>query len=401
MTRIVQTTDTDGIPSSPKILLVEDDAILGEDLCQTLRSLGYRVFGPINNGEEAVECIGNFNPDLILMDIGLSGKLDGIQTAELLQHKVALPVVFLTGLTDDESFQRAKLVNPYGYLIKPFDRSELRSTIELTLHRFQQRTGNGDGEGSSHFDSMTSFAADLNWPEGDGNEKGAITSYLSQLPLFKGVPQAHIRILARHCSIRKFQAGEFLLFEEDEVKGGFIPVSGRISVTKTSDSGKELIVALLAPGDVLGLQFSLTSFAKGLSSRTKVLSKVIWIPGPVWELFKDKNPTLHKALVTLITEELVRAYGLASSLAHASVEGRIVSTLVSLLPQFGKTGEETPNSGRIYITRRELAELTGTTAETAYRVTKHLERENLLDLTRPGILKIIDVAGLRQAAVRP
>ena len=97
------------------------------------------------------------------------------------------------------------------------------------------------------------------------------------------------------------------------------------------------------------------------------------------------------------------SHNLSCSLAHSRVEHRIVSTLIALLPEFGKSpvqpqlgysigsSKDSAFTSSIYMTRKELADLTGTTPETAIRVTKHLEREGLLDLTRPGIIKILDI----------
>jgi len=385
---------------SLKLLVVEDDALVGVDLVKTLTSFGYEVLGPICSGEEVVERFENLEPDLILMDIKLNGKLDGIQTAEIIQKKVALPIVFLTGLTDDENFQRAKLLNPYGYLIKPFDALELRSTIELTLHRFKTRGGRDDEEQATENNGEDLQSEFISNHASGQSEAEVIASYLSQVQLFRNFPSAEIEALAKRGRLRSFEAGEFISLEGGDASGGFIPVSGRISIMKSSDNGKELIVALLAPGDVLGLQFAHSAFAKSLSARTQIASRAIWFPTSEWEHFCKRNNALVDNLNLMLSNQLLMAYNLASSLAHASVEGRIVRTLLALLPQFGKTSAQFANTSRIYITRKELSELTGTTPETAYRVTKHLERSDFLDLTRPGILKITDVKGLREAAER-
>ena len=383
-----------------KILLVEDDALIGADLKRTLSSFGYAVIGPISSGEEVVEQIVSLNPNFVLMDIQLKGKLDGIQTVEAIQKKVALPVVFLTGLTDEASFQRAKLVNPYGYLIKPFDEWELRATIELTLQRFSMRSGETPDDDTSDSDGRSSPLVFSGTAVDFADEKTSIVAHLKQIPLFQELEDQRLEGLAANCSIRQFEAGEFISLEGADSKGGFIPLSGRIAITKTADSGKELIVSLLAPGDVLGLQFALSSFATALSAKTQVAARVIWIAAPKWESFREQNPKLDCRLCSMVSGQLIAAYTLASGLAHASVERRIVSAILALLPHFGKTSGQVPNTGRIYITRKELAELTGTTPETAYRVTKNLEREHFLDLTRPGILKISDINSLRKAAAR-
>jgi PAS domain S-box-containing protein len=118
-----------------RILIVEDDAIIGWHMERSLNDLGYRVVGVIDNGEEAVHTASSDPPDLVLMDIGLKGKMDGIDTAWLLRHQLNVPVVYLTAYTDTTTLDRAKHTEPYGYLRKPFDDQALRATIEMALHK--------------------------------------------------------------------------------------------------------------------------------------------------------------------------------------------------------------------------------------------------------------------------
>ncbi len=117
------------------ILIVEDDAILALDLQGTLSRLNYTVVGPIATGEEAISFVANNRIDLALMDIELAGKLNGIATAEILQQSSEIPIVFLTGFSQDPLLQEAKFAAPYGYLIKPVPERELAATLEMALHR--------------------------------------------------------------------------------------------------------------------------------------------------------------------------------------------------------------------------------------------------------------------------
>lgn len=377
---------------SEKILIVEDDALIAEDLKSTLLEYGYQIHGPIDNGEKAIEDILKINPSFVLMDINLNGSLDGIETAKKIQTLISVPIVFLTALNDESTLQRAKLANPYGYLIKPFDGAELRSTIETTLHRFKSEkvsSLSSDVEKSALFDYES--ISNLSSPE-------FIASSLKMIPLFSRVKIEAIEKLTSAASIRGVEAGQFVVFEGEEPQGCFIPISGRMSITKTSDSGKELIVALLAPGDSFGFFFSLPSFSKAASAKTQIDSKLIWIPMAAWRAFTSENPEIYHSLANELSERLCASHALSSSLAHARVEGRIIHTLLSLLPTFGKsTGKELEEGGRIFITRKELSELTGTTPETAIRVTKNLEREGLLDLSRAGIIKILSAQKLRNS----
>ncbi|MCT7948805.1 ATP-binding protein [Ancylothrix sp. C2] len=118
-----------------KILIVEDESIVAMDIADKLERLGYEVSGCVDSGELAIETVAQTQPDLVLMDIVLQGDLDGIQTADHIKNNFQIPVVYLTAYADKNTLQRAKLTEPYGYLLKPFKEAELNATIEMALSR--------------------------------------------------------------------------------------------------------------------------------------------------------------------------------------------------------------------------------------------------------------------------
>ncbi len=120
-----------------KILIVEDEGILSLDMANTLHEMGYSVIDAVPSGEEALEMIKRDKPDLILMDIQLSGEMDGIQTAEQINKAFAIPIIYITGYTDELTLSRAKITAPYGYITKSFNYSELHSTIEMAIYKSQ------------------------------------------------------------------------------------------------------------------------------------------------------------------------------------------------------------------------------------------------------------------------
>ena len=119
------------------ILIVEDDAIIAENIRRKLASAGNIIPDLVMSGEEAIEKVGEIRPDLVLMDIGLSGKIDGVEAARQIRNRFDIPVVYLTAHTDEATLQRAKLTEPFGYVSKPFEISELRSIIETSLYKHQ------------------------------------------------------------------------------------------------------------------------------------------------------------------------------------------------------------------------------------------------------------------------
>ncbi len=119
-----------------KILLVEDDSIEALDMKHSLKSLGYEVSYTASSGDEAIEEAMSNLPDLILMDIILSGDVDGIEVASKIKN-LNIPVIYLTAHSEESIIERAKVTEPYGYLIKPYDRTELKCAIELAIYKNQ------------------------------------------------------------------------------------------------------------------------------------------------------------------------------------------------------------------------------------------------------------------------
>lgn len=121
--------------SRANILIVEDSFIVAIHLQSTLENEGYEVSGKCDSGEQALEFIEKNRPDLVLMDIMLTGKLDGIETAAIIKAKYSLPVIYITALSDKATIQRAKVTEPYGYLTKPFEDREIFTVIEMALYK--------------------------------------------------------------------------------------------------------------------------------------------------------------------------------------------------------------------------------------------------------------------------
>lgn len=118
------------------IMIVEDEKIVAADIRQNLTMLGYLVPSVLASGEEAIKKASEQCPDLVLMDIQLKGKIDGIEAAKIVQTRLNVPVVFITAFADEATIQRAKSTEPYGYIVKPFGKKELQSTIEIALYKY-------------------------------------------------------------------------------------------------------------------------------------------------------------------------------------------------------------------------------------------------------------------------
>ena len=132
--------------SKIRIVVVEDESIIAMELKDRLRKLGYEVPAVVSSGEEAIQKTCELNPDLVMMDIMLEGKIDGVEATKQIHRQFDIPVVYLTAYSDDSTLERAKLTEPYGYVLKPFDERELYTTIEIALYKYKMEKKLKDNE---------------------------------------------------------------------------------------------------------------------------------------------------------------------------------------------------------------------------------------------------------------
>ncbi|MBD3636175.1 MAG: response regulator [Crocinitomicaceae bacterium] len=120
------------------VLVVEDESIVSKDIQHSLKKLGYNVVGAASTGERAFELASSEKPDIILMDIMLKGEMNGIDTAQKVKEELQIPVIYLTAYADESTLEKAKVTEPYGYIIKPFKEVDLHTSIEMALYKFSK-----------------------------------------------------------------------------------------------------------------------------------------------------------------------------------------------------------------------------------------------------------------------
>ncbi len=118
-----------------KIMIVEDEWITAEDIRMSLQSLGYIVTSLVTSGEEAIKNEEKDKPDLALMDIMLKGKMDGIEAASQISSCYNIPIIYLTAYADEKILERARITEPFGYIVKPFVNEDLKIAIEIALYK--------------------------------------------------------------------------------------------------------------------------------------------------------------------------------------------------------------------------------------------------------------------------
>ncbi len=122
----------------PRILVVEDEASVAKVMSIRLESYGYHVCGVVSSGQAAIDAAVSLKPDIIIMDIIMEGTVDGIEAARQIHSRMDVPIIFLTAYKDEELLKRARSTEPSGYIIKPYEGSQLRISVEITLYKHQQ-----------------------------------------------------------------------------------------------------------------------------------------------------------------------------------------------------------------------------------------------------------------------
>ena len=125
----------DIISSEPRALIIEDEILIAEELADRLSRLGFSVIAAVDNADEGIAIATRERPDLVLMDIRLKGEKDGVQAAQEIRQQVDVPIVYLTAYSDPLTVDRAKGTEHDGYILKPFHRGDLLSTIDVAMRR--------------------------------------------------------------------------------------------------------------------------------------------------------------------------------------------------------------------------------------------------------------------------
>lgn len=126
--------------SKTNILIVEDESIVAKDIQHSLKKLGYTVVDICSNGEDAIRVAEELKPDLVLMDIMLKGDMSGIEAASQIREKYNIPIIYLTAYADESTLGKAKVTEPYGYIIKPFKEIDLHTSIEMAIYKHEKET---------------------------------------------------------------------------------------------------------------------------------------------------------------------------------------------------------------------------------------------------------------------
>ena len=237
------------------------------------------------------------------------------------------------------------------------------------------------------------------------SEDSEVYRFLSSLDIFSKLSEKELRTLATSCRFQSFESGAYLAYEgDDHTSRGFVVAKGRVALLKTSLNGKEFIVELLSPRNLIGLALTLPLRARDeqLSARAQTPTKVLWVPKESFIVSLDHHTPIFRELIGILVDSLQSSFRLSRGLAHDRVEIRIAAVLLTLALKFARTPAVLKSGATdvptIDITRQQLADLTGTTNETAIRVTRAMQRAGMIDIKQPGVVRVLSLPDLQKLA---
>lgn len=373
---------------SRHVLVVDDGCIPALNLQGRIAKLGYEVISLSVGSDAAIAGSAKTIPamgkaDLAVMDFYHDTDSDDISTADRVRNVLDIPVIFVTA----QDLKRASS----DVLQRPFDDMELKTAIDTAIDRNRELGVQAKLRQGTKKPPHSPFA------QAAGSKGSAeALELVSQIPAFSLLPEQAIKELVSQARFADVTAGEYIVFEGDQEEASFIVVSGRFAMTRTSAGGKELVVQLLGPGDFVGLIFALDKLPSQLSVRAQCTSEVLWIHTAALLRILKTNPILYKGFTEHLAECLHLSHSVSHGLAHNSVRVRIAALLLSLIAKFSRVRNETSSPIVIDITRQQIADLTGTTPETAIRVTRAMHAEKIINVSSPGVLRILDTEALRK-----
>ncbi|MBP9839025.1 MAG: response regulator [Proteobacteria bacterium] len=369
-----------------KIIIVEDDSIVAMDLQELVVSFGYDVVGVFPTAEQVLESYKDLAPDLLLVDITLAGKMDGITLVKELGKETNIPIIYLTAHYDENTIAKATETKPYSYVLKPYKEVELKVALQIALYRHYGKEQILESESSSEA---------LDAPS-DVEQQSNIEKFLQSIPTFSKLSNVALRDLAKDSKLLTISTGS-QIFRNASMKEqfSFIVKKGRVAMSRTSSTGRVLIVELLGPKDLFAIFSDFGAVSSNLLARVQVDSEIILIPKQNFIRFLSDAPDYYRLILTEINDRLKNSYEISRTLAHERVETRIAYVLAKILPKFTEYHSDM-QTDVIPITRQEIADLVGTTVETAIRVTRNLEDDKIIELPSPGIIKVLNQERLEE-----
>ena len=345
-----------------KILLIEDNDEVRENTSEILELAGYNVV-TAKNGKQGVETAGDFNPELIICDI-MMPVLDGYGVLHLLSKNpqtASIPFIFLTAKTERSDIRKGMEMGADDYVTKPFDDIELLNAVESRLKKMDMiKTQYKSGE-----EGLNELAIDA---------KG-----MKDLDSFS--------LNKKTLSIKKKQN---IYLEGTNPYGLYLVKKGKVKTFKANDMGKELIISLYKEGDYFGYTDLIDDTPHRESAATLEDSEILLIPKTDFNSLVFKNAYVAKKFIKLLANDIADKESQLIKLAYNSVRKRVAEALVKLYDRYT---ENNTKPFQIAISRDDVANLSGTSTETAIRTLSDFKEEKIIEI-KGSTITITDVEKL-------
>jgi len=344
------------------ILLIEDNEIIRENTAEILEMTGY-VVHTAENGKTGVKIALDNKPDLVICDI-MMPELDGYGVLHIFNKNSRLagvPFIFLTAKTERADFRKGMELGADDYLTKPFEESELLSAVEGRLNRFQNL--------KPHYDL----------------QKDGLEEFLTDATRMAG----DLMVLSNDRKIHAICKKQFVYLEGDDPIRLYFLRSGRVKTLRTDPNGKEFITGLYHAGDFFGYFPLLEAKEYADSACTIDDSELVYIPADDFRQLLIANPEVSQQFIRLMAGQMAEREAQLVGMAYGSLRRRVADTLLRL-------HEQLPDQP-ILLSRRDLAALIGTAAESLIRTLSEFKQDELVEITDSGGIRVIQPDRLRQA----
>ncbi len=345
-----------------KILLIEDNPGIRENASEILELANYQVIAA-SDGKTGIKKIESEQPDLILCDI-MMPELDGFGVRHLMNKmpKIStIPFIFLTSKTDPASWRKGMELGADDYLFKPFTGDDLLNAIETRLQKNEEQ--------KKEFGTTTQVHDILSQARHGGMET----------------------LIAENHDMRSLRKKQLLYTHGDRPVNLYFISKGRIKTYITNGEGKQLITSILKPGDFIGYSTLLEEHPYADTAEAVEDSEILVIPKGEFLALMYSDTTLTREFVKMISQNLREKEGQLMNMAYNSLRKRTADGLLQVLQSLRKSERENPS---IDISRRDLAEMIGTTKESLVRTLSDFKEEGLIAISE-GTISVLQESKLR------
>ena len=334
-----------------KILLIEDNLDVRENTAEILQLSGYDV-AVAENGKIGVQKVLEDHFDLVICDI-MMPELDGYGVLRILSKNPktsSIPFIFLSAKAEKQDFRRGMQLGADDYLTKPFDDADLLDAIELRLKKAEQVT------------SAT----------GTNSDSNGLKKFIDEVKGFQD-----LMILSKNREIRHYRKKDKVFNEGELPRYVFHVKSGKIKIFRTNDEGRELIVALIGPGEYFGYLALLKGSNYPESAVAMAETEINLIPKEDYYSLVYNNRNVAGHFLKLLASDLLHTEEQLIDLAYNSVRKRVADALIKLKNRYDK---EQGEKFTIAILRDDLANMVGTAKETVIRMLSDFKEEKLIEI---------------------